>query len=58
LNLRKFNIGIDENPNLSSIKDYWDEHTMTKIQAMLQEYEDIFPTNLSKLKGINGDLGR
>jgi hypothetical protein len=30
---------------------------MTKIQALLQEYEDLFPTIFSELKGIKGDLG-
>jgi hypothetical protein len=30
---------------------------MTEIQAMLQEYEDLFPNISSELKGIKGDLG-
>jgi hypothetical protein len=30
---------------------------MTKIQALLQEYEDLFPTRFLELKGIKGDLG-
>jgi hypothetical protein len=30
---------------------------MTEIQSLLREYEDIFPTSFSKLKGIKGDLG-
>jgi hypothetical protein len=30
---------------------------MTEIQALLREYEDLFPTIFSKLKGIRGDLG-
>jgi hypothetical protein len=42
---------------MASIGDYWDEQTMTEIQAMLQEYEDLFPKSFSELKGIKGDLG-
>jgi hypothetical protein len=57
LKLQKVNIGTDEHPKLASIGDYWDEQTMTKIQALLREYEDLFPTNFSELKGIKGDLG-
>jgi hypothetical protein len=57
LKLWKVNIGTDEHPKLASIGDYWDEQTVTKIQALLQEYEDLFPTNFSELKGIKGDLG-
>jgi hypothetical protein len=30
---------------------------MTEIQALLWEYEDLFPTKFSELKGIKGDLG-
>jgi hypothetical protein len=56
LNLWKFNIGIDDHPKLSSIGDYWDEQIVTKIQAPLQEYEDLFPTIFSELKGIKGYL--
>jgi hypothetical protein len=35
-NLRKINIGSEEHPKLASIGDYWDEQTMTYIQALLQ----------------------
>jgi hypothetical protein len=57
LKLQKLNIRIDGHPKLESVGDYWDEQTMRKVQALLHEYEDIFPTILSKLKGIKGDLG-
>jgi hypothetical protein len=56
LKLRKVNIGTDEHPKLTSIGDYWDEQTVIEIQALLWEYEDLFPTNFSKLKSIKGDL--
>jgi hypothetical protein len=51
------NIGSEEHPKLASIGDYWDEQTMTEIQALLREYEDLFPKIFSELKGIKGDLG-
>jgi hypothetical protein len=57
LKLWKFNIETYEHPKLASIGDYWDEKTMTEIQALLREYADLFPMNFSKLKGIKGDLG-
>jgi hypothetical protein len=57
LKLWKVNIGIDKHPNLASIRDYWNEQTMTEIQALLFEYEDFFSTNLSELKVIKGYLG-
>jgi hypothetical protein len=57
LKLWKVNIGSEEHPNMASIGDYWDEKTMTEIQALLQEYEDLFPKIFSELKGIKGDLG-
>jgi hypothetical protein len=57
LKLWKINIGIEEHPKIESIGDYWDEQTMTNIQALLREYEGLFPTRFSKLKGIKGYLG-
>lgn len=57
LNLRKVNIGSEEHPRMESIGDYQDGKTITKIQAMLQEYEYLFPKKFSELKGIKGDLG-
>jgi len=48
LRLRKVNIWSEDNPNMVSIGDYWDEKTMTEIQALLREYEDLFPTSFSK----------
>ena len=44
MKLWKINIGSEENPNMASIEDYWDEQTFTKIQALLREYEDLFTT--------------
>ena len=57
LNIRKFNIGMEENPKFASSRDYWDEETMGKITDFLHEFQDLFPTKLSEMKGILGDLG-
>jgi hypothetical protein len=47
LKLQKVNIGTEEHPKMTSIGDYWDEQTVTEIQALLWEYEDLFPTIFS-----------
>ena len=39
------------------IGDYWDDATVDKVVELLCEYQDIFPTKFSNLKGIIGDLG-
>ena len=57
LNIKKVNIGTEENPKFASVGDYWNEETMAKIMDLLHEFQDIFPMNLSKMKGILGDLG-
>jgi CTP:phosphocholine cytidylyltransferase-like protein len=57
LKLHKVNIGSEDHPKIASIGDYWDEQTMTEIQALLHEYEDLFLKNFSELKGIKGNLG-
>jgi hypothetical protein len=42
---------------MTSIGDYWDEQTMTEIQGLLQEYEDLIHKGFLELKGIKRDLG-
>eukprot|EP00253_Pinus_taeda_P005731 PITA_05731 len=37
--------------------DYWDDATMNKVIELLPKYQDLFPTKITKLKGILGDLG-
>nr|KUM49348.1 hypothetical protein ABT39_MTgene3897 [Picea glauca] len=46
-----------EKPKMASIGDYWDEQTLSEIETLLKEYEDLFPQIFTKLKGIKGDLG-
>ena len=56
LKIRKVNIGTEENQKFVSVGDYWDEETMEKITDLLHEFQDLFPTKFSKMKGILGDL--
>ena len=57
LKIRKVNIGIEDNPKFASVVDYWDEEIMAKITDLLHEFQDLFPTNFSEMKGILGYLG-
>ena len=57
LKIRIVNIGTKENKKFASVGDYWDEETMAKITDILHEFQDLFPTELSEMKGILGDLG-
>ena len=57
LNIRKVNIGTEENSKFASVGDYWDKETMEKITYMLHEFQYLFPTKFSEMKGILGDLG-
>ena len=50
-------IGSQENPKFANIKYYWDEETMGKIIDLLHEFQDLFPTKFSEMKGIVGYLG-
>jgi hypothetical protein len=44
-------------PKFAQIGDYWDEETIEKIAYLLHEYQDLFPTTFSEMKGIAGELG-
>jgi hypothetical protein len=54
LKLRKVNIGTTEKPKIAMVGDYWDEKTSQEIHSLLREYEDLFPSTFSELKGIKG----
>ena len=54
LNILKVNIGTKDQPKFANIRDYWDEETMEKIIDLLHEFQDLFPTFFSKMKGILG----
>jgi hypothetical protein len=51
------NIGTMKNPKFAHIGDYWNDETIEKVVDLLQEYQDLFPTTFSEMKGIAGDLG-
>ena len=57
MKIKKVNIRSPENPNFANTGDYWDEETAAKITDLLHEYQDLFPTNFSEMKGIVGNLG-
>lgn len=57
LKSKKYNFGIDEKPKMAIIRDYWDEQIVNQVVDLLKEYQDIFPTSFSELKGIVGELG-
>jgi hypothetical protein len=40
-----------------NIGDYWNDETVEKIVDLLCEYQDLFPTTFSEMKGITGELG-
>ena len=50
-------IGTTNNPKMESIGDYWDEQTVERIIELLHEYNDLFPTTFTKMKGIARELG-
>ena len=39
------------------VGDYWDDKTMLEIEALLKEYEDLFPQKNSDLNGIKCHVG-
>lgn len=57
LKTKKVNIGSEEVPKFTTIGDYWDGETINKVTDLLHEYQELFPTKFSDMKGIVGDLG-
>ena len=57
LKINKVNIGSTENPNFSNIGYYWDDETVGKITYFRHEFQDLFPTKFSEMKGIVEYLG-
>ena len=57
LNIRKVNIGSLENTKFANIDDYWDDEIIGKIIDLLHEFQYMFPSKFSKMKGIVRDLG-
>ena len=57
MKIKEVHIELLKNPNFSNMRDYWDEEAVAKITDLLHEYQNLFPANLSKMRGIMGDLG-
>jgi hypothetical protein len=57
IKVKKVNIGTTENPKMASIGEYWDERIVESIIELMREYNDLFPTTFTKMKGIVGELG-
>jgi len=48
---------METEPKFAKIGDYWDGTMVDKVAELLHEYQDLFPTKFTELKGITGDLG-
>jgi hypothetical protein len=48
---------MKENPKFAHIGNYWNDEMVDKIAYLLREYQDLFPTTFSEMKGIVGELG-
>jgi hypothetical protein len=57
IKIKKVNIGIEETLKLANVEDYWDAATIDKITKLLHEYQDLFLTNFTDMKGIKGPMG-
>jgi hypothetical protein len=58
IKMKKVNIVTSKNPKFAQIGDYWNDETIEKVADLFHEYQDLFPTTFSKMKGIAGDLGK
>ena len=52
LKIWKVNIGTEEKLKFVNVRDYWGEETMVKIVYLLHEFQDLFSTKFSEMKGI------
>ena len=57
LKMKRVNIGTEAEPKYATLGDYWDDATVDKFAELLREYQDLFLTKITDLKGIIGDLG-
>lgn len=57
--LKTTQVNIRTKAKLKFVKigDFWDDATVDKVAKFLHNYQDLFPTKFSDLKGIIGDLG-
>lgn len=57
LQTKQVNIGTEGEPKYATLGDYWDDTIVEKVIQLLREYRDLFPTKITELKGIQGELG-
>jgi hypothetical protein len=57
IKIKKVNIGTEHALKLANVGDYWDVATIDKITELLHEYQDLFPTKFTDMKGIKGPMG-
>ena len=57
IKVKKVNIRTTEHPKMASNGDYWDEQTLESITKLLHEYNELFPTTFTEMKGIAEELG-
>ena len=57
IKIKKVNIGTEETLKLANVRDYWDVSIIEKITELLNEYQDLFPTKFTNMKGIKGPMG-
>jgi len=57
LKMKQVNIGTEAEPKFTKIGDYWDDAIVDKVVELLREYQDLFPTKFTDLKGIIRNLG-
>jgi hypothetical protein len=57
IKIKKVNIGTKEMPKLTNVRDYWDVSTIDNITELLHEYQNLFPTKFTDMKGIKGPMG-
>jgi hypothetical protein len=57
IKINKFNTGTEETPNIANVRDYWNVATIDKITELMHEYQGLFPTKFTDMKGIKGPMG-
>jgi len=57
LKMKQVNIGTEVEPKYATLGNYWDDSMVDKVAELLREYQDLFPTKITDLKGNVGDLG-
>jgi hypothetical protein len=58
INIKKVNIGREKKLKFENVGDCWDVATIDKITELLHEYQDLFPTKFTDMKGIKGPMGK